>query len=99
MTRFRLDLANTKTMPDINLIFPDGSQRQYAAGTTAREIATAISPSLAKRTVLARVDDHLLDVDRPITEALAAGGGHIALIDRNSPEALETLRRESTRES
>ena len=53
MTRSRPRNANT-TMSTIELIFPDGTKREYPAGTTGYEVAAAISPSLAKRTVLAR---------------------------------------------
>jgi threonyl-tRNA synthetase len=83
-------------MSTIELIFPDGSKREYAAGTTAREIATAISPSLAKRTVLVKVDERLLDVDRPLTPELVAGGGHIALLGRDDPQVLETIRHDAS---
>ena len=65
MTRSRPVNAMT-TMSTIELIFPDGSRREYPAGTTAREIAAAISPSLAKRTVLAKLDERLLDVDNEV---------------------------------
>jgi threonyl-tRNA synthetase len=83
-------------MSTIELIFPDGSKREYAAGTTAREIAAAISPSLAKRTVLVKVDERLLDVDRPLTPELVAGGGHIALLGRDDPQVLETIRHDAS---
>ena len=49
----------------IDLIFPDGSVRQYPQGSSGRDVATAISPSLAKRTLLVRLDGQLLDFDRP----------------------------------
>jgi threonyl-tRNA synthetase len=83
-------------MSTIELIFPDGSRREYPAGTTGREIAAAISPSLAKRTVIVKLDDRLLDVDRPITPELAAGGGHISLLSRDDPQVLETIRHDAS---
>ncbi len=36
-------------MAQISLTFPDGNQRDFAAGVTAAEVAASISPSLAKR--------------------------------------------------
>lgn len=95
MTRFRPRNANT-TMSTIELIFPDGSKREYPAGTTGREVAAAISPSLAKRTVVVKLGDRLLDVDRPLTPELVAGGGHIALLSREDPQVLETIRHDAS---
>ena len=36
----------------IELKFPDGAVRQYPAGSTGRDVAAAISPSLAKKAAL-----------------------------------------------
>ena len=40
----------------IELTFPDGATREYPAGSTARDVAHAISPSLAKKAVLAELN-------------------------------------------
>ncbi len=80
----------------IDLIFPDGSKRAYEAGVTGRAIASAISPSLAKRTVLVRLDGHLLDYDRPITPALIRNGGHIELLGRDHPDVLDVIRHDAS---
>ena len=53
----------------IELIFPDGSKREFEAGVTGRQVAASIAPSLAKRAVLIKLDGELLDVDRPLDEA------------------------------
>ena len=50
----------------IDLIFPDGSSRQFPDDTTGREVAASISPSLAKRAVLIKLDGRLLDLERPL---------------------------------
>ncbi len=76
----------------IDLKFPDGTVRSYEDGVSGRDIASAISPSLAKRTVLVRLDSALIDFDRPITPALIKGEGAIAFIARDDPAALDTLR-------
>ncbi|MEI7931899.1 MAG: threonine--tRNA ligase, partial [Alphaproteobacteria bacterium] len=76
----------------IDLKFPDGSVRQYAEGTSGRDIAAAIYPSLAKRTVLVRLDGELIDFDRPITPGLIKGEGAIAFLTRDDPASLDTLR-------
>jgi threonyl-tRNA synthetase len=75
----------------IELKFPDGNVRQYEVGVTGREVATSIAPSLAKRSVLVKLDGALLDVDRPITQ-----GGAFELIFRDAPEALDTLRHDAS---
>ena len=80
----------------IELIFPDGSKRSYDEGTTGRAIASAISPSLAKRTVLVRLDGALIDYDRPITQALIAKGGHVELLGRDDPAVLEVIRHDAS---
>jgi threonyl-tRNA synthetase len=80
----------------IDLIFPDGSKRAYEPGVTGRAIASAISPSLAKRTVLVRLDGHLLDYDRPITPALIRNGGHIELLGRDHPDVLDIIRHDAS---
>ena len=75
----------------IDLIFPDGSVRQYPQGSSGRDVATAISPSLAKRTLLVRLDGQLLDFDRPLPDA----GGKVEFVDRSDPDALDTIRHDT----
>lgn len=50
----------------IHITFPDGSSRQYAAGTTPLQIAESISPRLAEETFAATVNGNLWDVQKPI---------------------------------
>ena len=74
----------------IDLIFPDGSSRQFPVGTSGRQVAASISPSLSKRSVLIKLDGNLLDLERPLP-----GGGHIQILDRNAPESLEVIRHDT----
>ena len=74
----------------IELEFPDGSKRGYPAGSSARDVAAAISKSLEKRTILARLDGRLIDFDRPLP-----GGGKIELVGRDDPEALDVIRHDT----
>ncbi|MFZ5671162.1 MAG: threonine--tRNA ligase [Pseudomonadota bacterium] len=74
----------------IDLVFPDGSVRQYPEGSSGRDVAESISPSLAKRTLLVRLDGKLLDYDRPLP-----GGGRIELVGRDDPDALDTIRHDT----
>src|SRR6188472_1201483 len=74
----------------IDLKFPDGSVRQYPEGSSGRDVAQSISPSLAKRTLLVRLDGKLLDFVRPLP-----GGGAIELVGRDDPAVLETIRHDT----
>ena len=75
----------------IDLIFPDGSKRQYDNGATGKDVAASIAPSLAKRAALVKLDGQLLDVERPLPH-----GGHFEVLTRDSLEALETLRHDTS---
>jgi threonyl-tRNA synthetase len=74
----------------IDLIFPDGSARQYPQGSSGRDVAAAISKSLEKRTLLVRLDGQLIDFDRPLPH-----GGRVEFVDRNDPDALDTIRHDT----
>ncbi len=50
----------------IKITFPDKSVREYEAGVTAYEIASSISPRLAKEVLSASVNDQVWDLSRPI---------------------------------
>jgi threonyl-tRNA synthetase len=50
----------------INITFPDGNIRQYAAGTTALDVAKSISEGLARVVLAATVNGEVRDLTRPI---------------------------------
>ncbi len=50
----------------INITFPDGNVRQYAAGTTALDVAKSISEGLARVVLAASLDGEVRDLTRPI---------------------------------
>ena len=52
----------------INITFPDGNIRQYAAGTTALDVAKSISEGLARVVLAAGVNGEVRDLMRPINE-------------------------------
>jgi threonyl-tRNA synthetase len=79
----------------IDLIFPDGSARQYADGATGRDVAASISKSLEKKALLIKLDGVLLDLDRPLTPDLLGGGAKFEIITRESPDALEVIRHDT----
>jgi threonyl-tRNA synthetase len=75
-------------MPDdIQVSLPDGSVRTEAAGTTARAVAEAIGPRLARAAVAARVNGDVWDLDRPIREDTA-----LEILTEQDPASLEVLR-------
>ncbi len=50
----------------IKIVFPDASVKEFAEKTTPLEIATSISPSLAKKCVVAKFNDALVDLSLPL---------------------------------
>ncbi|MBR7183471.1 MAG: threonine--tRNA ligase [Alistipes sp.] len=50
----------------VKVTFPDGSVREYAAGTTAYQVAESISPRLAADCLAASVNDATVDLSRAI---------------------------------
>ena len=74
----------------VALTFPDGARREYPNKITGLDIAKAISPSLAKRTVAVVVDGALADLADPIDKDAA-----IEFIARDDPRALELIRHDA----
>ena len=52
----------------IKITFPDLSVKEFECGITAEKIAETISSSLAKKCIIAKVNDELYDMSRPILE-------------------------------
>ena len=71
----------------IEITFPDGAKKPFDAGITALAIAQGISPGLAKKCVVAKINGQLWDLSRPITE-----DARLELVTRDKPEALEVIR-------
>ncbi len=53
----------------IKIEFPDGGSKEYAAGITSKEIAAEISKSLLAKTLVAKFDDKLVDLNRPLRQS------------------------------
>lgn len=73
----------------VSLTFPDGSKREYPAGTTGREVAESISKSLAKKAVAIALDGELTDLSDPVRD------GALEIITRTDPRALELIRHDA----
>ncbi|MBI1338990.1 threonine--tRNA ligase [bacterium] len=74
----------------IEVTFPDGAKREFPDDATPLSIAESISKSLAKRTVLARVNGELRDAKRPL-----GGDATLELLSFSDPEALEVARHDA----
>ncbi|WP_296576571.1 threonine--tRNA ligase [Phreatobacter sp.] len=72
------------------LTFPDGAARAYDAGVTGLDVAKAIAPSLAKRSIAVKLDGVVTDLSDPI-----GGDARIEFVTRDSPEALELIRHDA----
>jgi len=70
----------------IKITFPDGSVKEYPQGTTLANIASAISPSLRKKSVAGVVNDELVDLNR-----LIESDATIRLVTTDDKEAWEVL--------
>ncbi|MGJ8570979.1 MAG: threonine--tRNA ligase [Hoeflea sp.] len=73
----------------VSLTFPDGSKREYPAGTTGREVAASISKSLAKKAVAIALDGELTDLSDPVRD------GALEIVSRTDPRALELIRHDA----
>src|ERR1700742_2626180 len=90
---FQYGLANLKPATEprtIALTFPDGARREFAKDITGFDIARAISPSLAKRTVAMALDGVITDLNDPIAE-----DAKIEFIAREDARALDFIRHDA----
>lgn len=75
----------------ITLTLPDGSARQYPAGTTGEEVALSIGAGLAKAAVGMKVDGHQRDLYLPLTE-----DAQFAILTAKDAEGLDIIRHTTT---
>jgi threonyl-tRNA synthetase len=74
----------------VALTFPDGARRDYPKNSTGLDVAKAISPSLAKRSVAMVLDGKLADLIDPIEH-----DAKIEFLGRDDPRALELIRHDA----
>src|ERR1700757_1274367 len=74
----------------VALTFPDGARRDYPDNSTGLDVAKAISPSLAKRTVAMALDGKVTD----LTDVIAQDA-KIEFLNRDDPRALELIRHDA----
>ncbi|MCF6221921.1 MAG: threonine--tRNA ligase [Robiginitomaculum sp.] len=71
----------------LTVTFPDGATREFEDGTSAMGVAKALSKSLAKKVLAAKVNGELWDATRPLE-----GDTTLELVTAKDPEALELIR-------
>jgi threonyl-tRNA synthetase len=74
-------------MSNITITLPDGSPREYPAGSTALDVAASIGARLAKAAVAATVDGEETDLTAPLPD-----GAKVAIVTADSPEGRHVLR-------
>jgi threonyl-tRNA synthetase len=74
----------------IHVTFPDGARREFPDGSTGADVAGAISKSLLKKAVAAKVDGTLSDLSAPVPD-----GAKLEIVTREAPEALELIRHDA----
>ncbi|MCS6986935.1 MAG: threonine--tRNA ligase [Sphingomonadaceae bacterium] len=72
----------------VRLVLPDGTSREVPRGTTGAEVARSIGPGLARAALAVKLDDQVLDLDRPIER----DGRFAVLTAQDEAEALELVR-------
>src|SRR5262245_62134515 len=77
-------------MSQINITLPDGSSRSVPAGTPVRDLATQISPGLARAALAGIVDGRMVDLSYALDR-----DADVRIVTDRSPEAL-ALTRHST---
>src|SRR5580698_10096967 len=74
-------------MSEIHVTLPDGSVRTVSPHTTPLDIARGISPRLADAAIVAKVNDRLYDLKRPLEADVK-----LQILTPKDPEALEVYR-------
>ncbi len=76
----------------MNVALPDGSVKEFPAGSTALDVALSIGERLANSTVAAEVDGTIIDAMRPLDEVCQADPISLKLLTTRDTEALGVLR-------
>ncbi|HIA49901.1 MAG TPA: TGS domain-containing protein, partial [Acidobacteria bacterium] len=74
-------------MAHVTVTLPDGSRREVQRGALVSDVASAISPRLAKAALAAIVDGRLVDLSASLDHDVS-----LRLVTPKSPEALELYR-------
>lgn len=71
----------------MNVVLPDGSQKELESGATLADVASSIGAGLAKAALAGTVNGVPVDLTTPVSD-----GDQITIITNKNPEALDLLR-------
>lgn len=74
-------------MSQVQIELPDGSKKEFSAGSTPLDVARSIGEGLARQAVAARVDGKLVDLNSPFNQ-----DARVELITLNTPDGLDIYR-------
>lgn len=74
-------------MSQVRIELPDGSNKEFPAGSTPLDVARSIGEGLARQAVAARVDGRLMDLNNPL-----GSDARVELITLKTPEGLDIYR-------
>ena len=74
----------------INIIFPNNTSKDFPKGITGFEIASSISPSLAKEAMVIEINGKLEDLSLPIHS-----NANVRILTSKDPECLEIIRHDA----
>jgi threonyl-tRNA synthetase len=72
---------------EIAIIFPDGVEKKFPAGTTGEDIAASISPGLKKQAVAIKLDGEQIDLRQELSY-----GGKLEIITYKNEVGIEIMR-------
>ena len=74
----------------MNVILPDGSQKELPDGATGADLAAAIGPGLARAALAVKVDGEVRDLARPL-----ADGDEVAIVTNRDDDSLDLIRHDT----
>ncbi len=74
----------------MNVILPDGSQKELPDGASGADLAAAIGPGLARAALAVKVGGEVRDLARPL-----ADGDEVAIVTKRDDESLDLIRHDT----
>ena len=74
----------------MNVILPDGSQKELPDGATGADLAAAIGPGLARAALAVKVGGEVRDLARPL-----ADGDEVAIVTNRDDDSLDLIRHDT----
>src|SRR6478672_4305828 len=74
----------------MNVILPDGSQKELPDGATGADLAAAIGPGLARAALAVKVGGEVRDLARPLSD-----GDEVAIVTNRDEDSLDLIRHDT----